>query len=392
MPSRSAAFAPEHDGRVLRRRRVEERALRAPCRRPRPAARARWPRTPMPPVSDGEILSVRRTDALDARRARRRDHRADAPDHGRGVLGQLRVVAEERLARPGTVSRFVPSASSWASRSARPDAEMPSTATSAAMPMAMPRAVSAVRSRRVRSPTAPARSTSRGAAGSAAASGPAPAASGRRHEHVRHPATATRLVVADDPPVEQRHAPGERVGQRRSWVMSTMVEPAAVQVVEGAHDLGAGVAVEVAGGLVGQHQRRLADDGPGDGHPLALAARQLSRAGGPCGGARPTRSSAVRARARRRRSGSPAYISPTATFSTAVSPSMRLNCWNTKPMWRLRSADSAGSRRRAMSWPAMRTVPDVGHVERADRGSAACSCPTPTARRWRRTRPRARRG
>ena len=42
----------------------------------------------------------------------------------------------------------MPSASSWASRSARLDAEMPTTATIAAMPMAMPSAVSSVRDRR----------------------------------------------------------------------------------------------------------------------------------------------------------------------------------------------------------------------------------------------------
>jgi hypothetical protein len=48
-----------------------------------------------------------------------------------------------------------------------------------------------------------------------------------------------------------------------------------VQIVERAHDLGAGVAVEVARRLVGQHQRRLAHDGPGDGDPLPLTARQL---------------------------------------------------------------------------------------------------------------------
>ena len=71
---------------------------------------------------------------------------------------------------------------------------------------------------------------------------------------------------------------GSGADSAASWVMSTMVEPAAVEVVERVDDLGAGVAVEVAGRLVGQHERRLADDGAGDGHPLALAARQLPRA------------------------------------------------------------------------------------------------------------------
>src|SRR5690349_1549536 len=43
-------------------------------------------------------------------------------------------------------------------------------------------------------------------------------------------------------------------------------------------DLGPGVGVEVAGGLVGEGQLRLADQGPGDGNPLLLAAGEL---GGP---------------------------------------------------------------------------------------------------------------
>ena len=37
--------------------------------------------------------------------------------------------------------------------------------------------------------------------------------------------------------------------------------------------------VEVAGGLVGEHDRRTADQGPGDGDPLALSTRQLIGAG-----------------------------------------------------------------------------------------------------------------
>ena len=51
-----------------------------------------------------------------------------------------------------TVTRL-PSAPSWASRLARDEAEMPSTATAAAIPIAMPRPDSAVRSLRARSPS-----------------------------------------------------------------------------------------------------------------------------------------------------------------------------------------------------------------------------------------------
>ena len=57
----------------------------------------------------------------------------------------------------------------------------------------------------------------------------------------------------------------------------------AVEVGEEVEDLVAGLGVEVAGGLVGQEERRALDQGAGDRHPLALAARHLVRAGGPSG-------------------------------------------------------------------------------------------------------------
>jgi hypothetical protein len=50
-----------------------------------------------------------------------------------------------------------------------------------------------------------------------------------------------------------------------------------VQLLERAHDLLAGLRIEVAGRLVGQHQRRIAHQRAGDRHPLLLAAGQLVR-------------------------------------------------------------------------------------------------------------------
>ena len=44
-------------------------------------------------------------------------------------------------------------------------------------------------------------------------------------------------------------------------------------------DLGAGAAVEVAGGLVGEDDLGPAGEGPGHGHALLLAAGELARAG-----------------------------------------------------------------------------------------------------------------
>ena len=43
------------------------------------------------------------------------------------------------------------------------------------------------------------------------------------------------------------------------------------------HDRRAGAAVEVAGRLVGEHDRRPPDEGPGDRHPLPLASGELGR-------------------------------------------------------------------------------------------------------------------
>ena len=66
-----------------------------------------------------------------------------------------------------------------------------------------------------------------------------------------------------------------------SWAMSsscvtmTMVMPLIVEFLEHAHDLDAGLAVEVAGRFVGQQEGRLVDQGAGDGHALLLAAGKL---------------------------------------------------------------------------------------------------------------------
>jgi len=48
--------------------------------------------------------------------------------------------------------------------------------------------------------------------------------------------------------------------------------PLPVDLLEERHDLHPGAGVQVARGLVGQQDGRPVDQGPGDGHPLALAA------------------------------------------------------------------------------------------------------------------------
>jgi hypothetical protein len=50
-----------------------------------------------------------------------------------------------------------------------------------------------------------------------------------------------------------------------------------VQRAQDVEDVMAGLRVEVAGRLVGEDDRRVGDDGPGDGDPLLLAAGQLPR-------------------------------------------------------------------------------------------------------------------
>ncbi|CAM5358795.1 hypothetical protein SCALM49S_00176 [Streptomyces californicus] len=82
----------------------------------------------------------------------------------------------------------------------------------------------------------------------------------------------------------------------------------------------------------------------------------VARSGGPG----PTRASASRARSRRSRRPVPVYSRPSATLSTASRPAARWKCWNTKPMWRARSAESRASESADTSYPATRTVPVVG--------------------------------
>ena len=51
-----------------------------------------------------------------------------------------------------------------------------------------------------------------------------------------------------------------------------------VEPLEDAHDLDAGLRIEIAGGLVGEQNRRIVHEGAGDGHALALPAGELVRA------------------------------------------------------------------------------------------------------------------
>ena len=84
---------------------------------------------------------------------------ATRPAVSRAVVGS--VVDSPNIVWPGaTRNRSVPRLSISAIRSARLDAEIPTTATMAAIPMAIPRDVNVVRKGRERNPTVPTRNTS----------------------------------------------------------------------------------------------------------------------------------------------------------------------------------------------------------------------------------------
>src|SRR5690242_4483874 len=87
--------------------------------------------------------------------------------------------------------------------------------------------------------------------------------------------------VADDFPVLEGDQPvgvggGDRVVGDHHHRLIELVDRLAQQ----AHDVGAGLRVEVAGRLVGEDHGRLADEGAGDGDPLLLPAGELGGAVG----------------------------------------------------------------------------------------------------------------
>ena len=151
--------------------------------------------------------------------------------------------------------------------------------------------------------------------------------------HRRHPGDAVGCVldrldraVAHRDPARQRRGQLAIVGDDQD--RSTF----GMQLAEQVHHGSAGSRVEVAGRLVGQHDRRAVDDRPGDGDALTLATRHLARA---CasGAGRARRGAVPRPRRRAARA--------TACRGTAdrwrrcrsrVIPSSRKNDWKTNPI------------------------------------------------------------
>ena len=138
-----------------------------------------------------------------------------------------------------------------------------------------------------------------------------------------------RRGLVDDPPVAEEHHP---VGPRRQLGVvgdDHAGHPSLARGPDQPHDRLAVGRVEGARGLVGQQQVAVADDGSGDGDPLAFAAGQLvGEAGGPVaqpellqGGASPPPGPPC--------AGMPSSSRGRDTFSAAVSPASRLKSWNT---------------------------------------------------------------
>src|SRR5690606_31720329 len=121
----------------------------------------------------------------------------------------------------------------------------------------------------------------------------------------------------------------------------------------------AGHRVERTGGLVGQQQPAVADEGARDRHPLTFAAGEV--VGEMC---RTVGKAELAQKLPRGGVGGPAAdpVQPqgSATFSVAVRPGRRLKSWKTKPMNRRRSAAFSSRDIPASGRPATRTSPSVG--------------------------------
>ena len=205
---------------------------------------------------------------------------------------------------PGeTSSRLLPSALICELTFCWAPSPRPTVSTTAAMPIRMPSVVSPDRSRCERIASQPVRRVSSQLIGRPAR-GRACRTAGRRDAVPRRPCRAVRA----DPAVPD---PDDPAGPRGDLgLVGDQHDRAAlpVQLVEQAEHVGGRGRVQVAGRLVGQDQRRVADQGPGHRHPLLLAAGQLARpvldpvGRGPPAPAPPWRAGAARPGRCRRRS------------------------------------------------------------------------------------------
>ena len=130
-------------------------------------------------------------------------------------------------------------------------------------------------------------------------------------------------------------------------------------------DRRAGLAVEVGGRLVGQHQLRRGRQCARDGDALALAAGQLAgTVVAPGRPVRPRPAALAPARAAfRRHAGQQQRI---FDVLVRVSTGSRLKFWKMKPRWRARKSDKASSLSCCTGFPATIDLALVGPVDAAD--------------------------
>jgi hypothetical protein len=89
----------------------------------------------------------------------------------------------------------------------------------------------------------------------------------------------TVLLFGDDPSVTECDDPASMGGNIRFVSHEHNRQPVfSIETLESGYNFQAGVRIESAGRLVCEQQRRIIDEGAGDGHPLLLSARKL------CGG------------------------------------------------------------------------------------------------------------
>ena len=143
-----------------------------------------------------------------------------------------------------------------------------------------------------------------------------------------------------------------------------------------AEDLGAGPRVEVAGGLVGEDDLRLARPGPGP-RPRAAAGRRTAREGrwvrrSPRPTVRTTESIHSSSCFR------PARSSGRVMFSIALSVGTRLNGWKTNPTWSRRTRVRALSSSCVRSVSPMNTWPERDASRGRPRSASAWTCRSPT--------------
>ena len=181
-----------------------------------------------------------------------------------------------------------------------------------------------------------------------------------------------------------------RVAAATSWscVITTIVVPSAFSSAQQRQHVLAGARVEVAGRLVGQHDRRAARRARARS-PRA-GARRPTASPGVCVSRwpSPTRSSVAAAARRRSRSGMPAYSSPSATLSTRALPVEQEELLEHEPdLARAQRRQLAvGQPRRRRRRRARRRRPSAGRA--CPSRAAASTCRSRTGRRSRPARPR----